>query len=65
MHAIFHLLSAISAYNSFVIFSYLDIKRRAHTHKYLARIALFPRDKYFNFPYLVLTKGENEIDKLS
>jgi alkaline ceramidase len=57
LHAAFHLLSSLAAYYVFVMFSLLDISRRAHEHKFVAHVKYFPYEtkrNVFNFPYITL-----------
>uniref|UniRef100_A0A914WYN2 Alkaline ceramidase n=1 Tax=Plectus sambesii TaxID=2011161 RepID=A0A914WYN2_9BILA len=56
LHAVFHLLSSVSAYTVFVIFSWLDVERRRPQHGFRAAIRFFPRQcGVFGFPYITLT----------
>lgn len=59
LHAIWHLLSSLAAYNVFILFSLLDIKRRAIAgqHNFHVQIRHFPSQKRFSafaFPYLTV-----------
>ncbi|VDK53652.1 unnamed protein product [Anisakis simplex] len=54
LHAAFHLLSSIAAYNAFVMFSILDIKRRKDSHHYSFNLNYFPCRSVFALPYIQL-----------
>ncbi|VDM25008.1 unnamed protein product [Toxocara canis] len=54
LHAAFHLLSSVAAYNVFVMFSLLDIHRRRDTHTFSVIIKHFPYEGLFGLPYITL-----------
>ncbi|KAH7722969.1 Alkaline ceramidase [Aphelenchoides avenae] len=62
LHAIFHLLSSVAAYNVFVMFSLLDINRRAeaYEHNFTAKVKYFPvnRPGRFSLPYISLNESK-------
>jgi alkaline ceramidase len=65
LHAIFHLLSSLAAYNVFVVFSLLDINRRSDHHSFDAEIRYFPSKQPTNrfcFPYIKLVNKKKSID---
>uniref|UniRef100_A0A0R3RUC0 Alkaline ceramidase n=1 Tax=Elaeophora elaphi TaxID=1147741 RepID=A0A0R3RUC0_9BILA len=53
-HALFHLLSSLAAYNVFIMFSLIDIRRRSDKHQYSYRIKHFPEKRLISLPYIVL-----------
>ncbi|CAJ0580769.1 unnamed protein product, partial [Mesorhabditis spiculigera] len=56
LHAIFHLLSSVAAYNVFIMFNYIDISKRSNEHKFTAAVKYFPakHGPIWSLPYITL-----------
>lgn len=64
LHAIFHLLSSVAAYNVFVMFSLIDIYRHSSLHSYKCRIKSFSLISYISFPYITLDNNTDTHEHL-
>ncbi|CAD5212922.1 unnamed protein product [Bursaphelenchus okinawaensis] len=68
LHAMFHLLSSMAAYNIFVMFGLLEINRREGLHDFDAEIRYFPTDFETNkplrwsVPYLALVRKAKRVE---
>lgn len=68
LHALFHLLSSMAAYNVFTMLALLDIDRRQNQHDFEAIIKYFPlspttnKPMRWSVPYLSLVRKTKRIE---